>query len=95
MRDKSPSDSPGPRRRQREDIKDEVYRQMFRLEEHRPGAARDLAIALLRAWIAQDSGPKAEGAKQWLRKIGPICLAMMEAANLEAEGGRHCAQHQA
>ena len=32
-----------------EPFKDEVYRQMFRLESSRPGAAMDLAIVLLRA----------------------------------------------
>ena len=36
-------------------LKDEVYRQMFRLEECRPGAELGLALALLRAWAAVDS----------------------------------------
>jgi hypothetical protein len=37
-------------RNQGEQLKDEVYRQMFRLEESRAGAEMALALALLRAW---------------------------------------------
>ena len=33
-------------------LKDEVYRQMFRLEESRPGAELGLSLALLRAWVS-------------------------------------------
>ena len=36
-------------RNQGEQLKDEVYRQMFRLEESRTGAAMGLALALVRA----------------------------------------------
>jgi hypothetical protein len=43
-------------------IRDEVYRQMFRLEGQRPGAERDLAIALLRAWMTLCSEP--QGARE-------------------------------
>jgi hypothetical protein len=39
-----------------------VYRQMFRLEAQRPGAEMDLAIALLRAWMALCSEP--QGARE-------------------------------
>ena len=49
---------PGPvsfRQCRGERIKDEVYRQMFLLEESRPGAEMGLALALLRAWLAADS----------------------------------------
>lgn len=38
-----------------EHLKDEIYRQMFRLEAGRAGAAIELAVALLRAWVAADS----------------------------------------
>ena len=31
---------------------------MFRLEESRPGAEIDLALALLRAWLAVESVPE-------------------------------------
>jgi hypothetical protein len=41
--------SPNSRPQKGEELKDEVYRQMFRLEAQRRGAARDLAVALLRA----------------------------------------------
>ena len=71
-----------------EPFKDEVYRQMFRLESSRPGAAMDLAIALLRAWIAADtpsaggpcSGSGGTDDRHWLRKISPICLTMIESS---------------
>ena len=61
-------------------LKDEVYRQMFRLEARRPGAEMDLAIALVRTCVALCSvrGPGKE--QQWLERIGPICISMFEAA---------------
>jgi len=61
-------------------LKDEVYRQMFRLEENRPGADMALALALLRAWIATDKKTKDSEDRDWLRKVAPICLEMIEAA---------------
>lgn len=75
-----------------ERIKDEVYRQMFRLEESRPGAEVGLALALLRAWLASDSKPASDEERDWLKKISSICLEMIEAAS-EAEGSGHsCVQ---
>jgi hypothetical protein len=74
---------PGPdssRHVRGERIKDEVYRQMFRLEENRPGAAMGLALALLRAWMAVDSKPESGEERDWLKKVSPICLEMIEAA---------------
>ncbi len=62
------------------DLKDEVYRQMFRLEESRPGAEMGLALALLRAWLAAESNPESGQDRDWLNKISPICLQMIEAA---------------
>ncbi len=61
-------------------LKDEVYRQMFRLEEGRPGAEMGLAVVLLQAWIATDSKPQSSEDRDWLKKISPICLQMIEAA---------------
>ncbi|MGA2833141.1 MAG: hypothetical protein ABSE55_08730 [Terracidiphilus sp.] len=61
-------------------LKDEVYRQMFRLEEGRPGAEIGLAVALLQALIAGDSKPQCTEARNWLKKISPICLQMIEAS---------------
>ena len=40
-------------------LKDEVYRQMFRLEEGRSGSELGLALALLRAWTAPTPNLKA------------------------------------
>lgn len=63
-----------------ERIKDEVYRQMFRLEEGRAGSETSLAVALLRAWLAAGSQPTAAEERDWLKKISPICIEMIEAA---------------
>ena len=62
-----------------ERLKDEVYRQMFRLEAGRPGAELDLALALLRGWLAVDCEPEVSKSREWLKKICPICLLMIEA----------------
>lgn len=67
-----------------EHLKDEVYRQMFRLEAGRAGAETELAIALLRAWLASDAEPDLLESQEWLRKISPICLLMIEAGKQEA-----------
>ncbi len=61
-------------------LKDDVYCQMFRLEERRPGSDMGLALALLRAWIATDCNPEAGEDRDWLRKVSPICLQMIEAS---------------
>ena len=63
------------------ELKDEVYRQMFRLEASRPGADISLAVALLRAWVAAASGREMLGVRSWLRKISPICIFMLESVN--------------
>jgi hypothetical protein len=60
-------------------LKDEVYRQMFRLEENRRGADMGLALALLRAWIATSTRPE-NADRDWLVRLSPICLQMIEAA---------------
>ena len=81
-----------PRHIRGERIKDEVYRQMFLLEESRPGAEMGLALALLRAWLAADSKPARDEERDWLKKVSPICLEMIEAA-LQAVGTAHpCVQ---
>jgi hypothetical protein len=53
------------RRNPGEDLKDEVYRQMFRLEARRPGAAMSMASALLRAWVAYDADAKETERRPW------------------------------
>ena len=73
--------SPQPHRKQQSGpLQDEVYRQMFRLESGHPRAAISLALALLRAWQAAESESAAGEQRLWLRKICPICIAMIEAA---------------
>jgi hypothetical protein len=75
-----------------ERVKDEVYRQMFLLEESRPGAEMGLALALLRAWLASGSKPAGDEERDWLKKISPICLEMIETA-LQVAGTAHpCVQ---
>ena len=81
-----------PRHIHGERIKDEVYRQMFRLEESRPGAEMGLALALLRAWLDAESKPASDSEQDWLKKVSPVCLEMIEAA-LQAGGTAHqCVQ---
>jgi hypothetical protein len=67
-------------RRRTIQLKDEVYRQMFRLEEGRPGADIGLAVALMRAWIAAEFMPETSEDRDWLKKVSPICLQMIETA---------------
>lgn len=57
---------------------DEVYRQMFRLEERRPGAEMALALTLLRAWQTTSAGPKTRNELAWLKRICPLCVSMIE-----------------
>ena len=71
-------------------LKDEVYRQMFRLEESRPGAEMGLALALLRAWSAADSEPETGDGQYWLQKISPICLQMIESSLQKLDSVRRC-----
>ena len=75
-----------PAARQRDHLKDEVYRHMFRVEEKRPGAELDLAIALLQAWMAPCSA--AGCGRQWLRKVCPVCLAMLQSSRQALPGGQ-------
>ena len=69
-----------PRQVRSERIKDEVYRQMFLLEESRPGAEMGLALALLRAWLIAESKTVNDEEREWLKQVSPICLEMIEAA---------------
>jgi len=78
--------------RRSEQFKDEVYRQMFRLEASRPGAEMDLALALLRAWQAAEAKPDGGEERQWLRKICPICLEMIQAAVRAGGSTSRCVQ---
>jgi hypothetical protein len=75
-----------------EQLKDGVYRQMFRLEENRLGAEMDLALALLRAWLAADSEPESGEEREWLKKVSPICLQMIEESLRAGDAAHPCAQ---
>ena len=61
-------------------LMDEVYREMYQLEAGRSGSELGLALALLRAWIATDSKPEGARNREWLSKVSPICVQMIEAA---------------
>jgi hypothetical protein len=72
--------------------KDEVYRQMFRLEERRPSAEIGLAIALLHAWLTAESNSESGLERVWLKNISPICLRMIETALQATDTVSPCAQ---
>lgn len=59
-------------------LMDEVYREMYLLESRRPGSERELALALLHAWIEADSLPQDHEIRVWLRRICPLCVKMLE-----------------
>jgi len=59
-------------------LKDEVYRQMLRLEAERPAARVLLAVALLNAWTILEEQPPDCEPRQWLRKLNPVCLRMIQ-----------------
>jgi hypothetical protein len=65
---------------------------MYRLEASRPGAELALAIALLRAWIASNSEAEMPQSREWLKKICPICLEMIEATQIASDAERQCIQ---
>jgi hypothetical protein len=90
MRSKNIASACGGNRKQSDQLKDEVYRQMFRLEAGRQGAASQLAVALLRAWIALDTAPRTASDRQWLRQICPVCLGLLESADAVARSGTRC-----
>jgi DNA-directed RNA polymerase specialized sigma24 family protein len=68
-------------------LKDEVYRQMLRLEGRRPAAHVLLATALLHAWVALERQPAECEPRQWLRRVSPVCLRMIEKACQAAPAG--------
>ena len=59
-------------------LKDEVYREMLLLEGNRPGAEMGLALALLRAIVRSESLPEHGEFRDWLTKICPVGLRMIE-----------------
>ena len=73
-------------------IQDEIYREMYLLEAGRSGAELGLALALLRAWVAIDSKSERAGNREWLSKLSPICLQMIEAALKQNAPALPCAQ---
>jgi hypothetical protein len=84
--------SRSPRRNHGEQLKDEVYRQMFRLEEGRPGAELELAIALLRGWLASNSDSGVSKSREWLKKICPVCLLMIKTRQQASNSDQPCIQ---
>jgi len=89
---KSIAKASGSSSKRTERLKDEVYRQMYRLEASRPGAELALAIALLRAWITSDTEADTPKSREWLMKICPICLPMIEAMQKVSDVGKQCIQ---
>ncbi|MGA3161970.1 MAG: hypothetical protein ABSC77_12205 [Terracidiphilus sp.] len=89
---KGPARQGKPRLNHGERVKDEVYRQMFRLEERRPGAEIGLAIALLHAWLTAESNSESGLERVWLKNISPICLLMIETSLQATDTVSPCAQ---
>lgn len=69
-------------------LKDEVYRQMFRVEEGRTGADKELALVLLRGWITLDVQPRCNEVRNWLRSICPICVELIESSSQSGSAGK-------
>jgi hypothetical protein len=65
-------------------LKDEVYRQMYLVETHRPGSEISLAIALLRTIVQADTLTDRKEIYRWLRTICPIGLRMLEDSSAAA-----------
>ena len=61
-------------------LKDEVYREMLRLEVNRPGAEMGLALALLRAIVQSESLTEQAEYREWLKTICSVGLRMIETA---------------
>ena len=59
-------------------VKDEVYRQMLRVEAGRSAAQLPLTVALLQAWMTLGDQAFDSDARRWLRSICPVCLRMIE-----------------
>lgn len=59
-------------------LRDEVYRQMFRVESGRPQAELRLAAAMLKAWSALETLPANDERREWLRRVCPVCVRMIE-----------------
>jgi hypothetical protein len=85
---KATTRSSNPRQDYGDKLKDEVYRQMFRVEAGRQGADLDLATALLCGWLDSYSKPEAPQLLAWLKKISPLCLRMIEAKQQLSDVGR-------
>jgi hypothetical protein len=51
-----------------------------------------LAIALLRAWTTSDTEANMPKSCEWLMKICPICLPMIEATQKVREAEKQCIQ---
>jgi hypothetical protein len=59
-------------------LKDDVYREMFLLESHRPGSEMGLALALLRAVAQSQSLANHSEFQEWLKSVCTIGLHMIE-----------------
>jgi len=67
-------------------LRDEVYRQMLRLEAECPAARVLLGAALLTAWMTLDQQPPDCEPRQWLRKLSPVCLRMIRTSRRTRSG---------
>lgn len=73
----SPSASVASQRRL-DHLKDEVYREMLRLEAEQPGAEMGLGLALLRAVVHARTPANDAAFQQWLTTVCSLGLKMIE-----------------
>jgi len=62
----------------KERLQDEIYRQMFRVEARLPAADLDLAMTLVRAWLAVETEPANSDLRTWLGVVSPLSLEMID-----------------
>jgi hypothetical protein len=68
-----------------ERLQDEVYRQMFRAEARVPAADLDLAMTLVRAWLAVQEEPANSDLRIWLAVVSPLCLQIIDSLRIHDE----------
>jgi hypothetical protein len=73
-------------------IKDEVYRQMLRLEAGHISAPGLLGAALLQAWMLLEQEAPGSEERQWLRKLSPLCMRLIREASGALTWRGRCAQ---
>lgn len=69
-----------PQTRSTDSLKDEVYRQMLRIEVGYPKAELLLGMALLRAWVVIEKRRADSEPKRWLLRTVPVSICLIHAS---------------